>query len=151
MRGTIVSFFFKGEMKNYELLSHTADIRIKAEGSSYTELFEAALLGLCSVLKPDYDYFIEPDYSSIEIMISSYDRTTLLVDFLSEALYEMHNEKVILYSCNLKFNVGNILTVKFLGRKIDAFDKDVKAITYHEAEIIQNSDGNFECVIVPDI
>lgn len=138
-------------MKQFELLSHTADIRIKAIGSTYHELFEAALLGLCTVLKPDFDYTARPDYDSIEIIISSYDNTTLLVDFLSEALYEMHNEKVILYSCDLNFNIGNILTVKFSGRKTDAFDKDVKAITYHEAEIVKNADGNFECIVVPDI
>jgi SHS2 domain-containing protein len=138
-------------MKYYELLSHTADIRIKAEGSSIEELFEAALSGLCALLKPDFDYFNETDFTTKEITISSFDRTTLLVDFLSEALYEMHNEKVLLYKCDIKFRDGNILTVKFSGRKIDAFDKDVKAITYHEAEIIQNAGGNFECVIVPDI
>lgn len=136
---------------NFEILSHTADVRIKANGNTIPELFAAALQGLCSVLKPDFDFLSEPEIITEEISISSFDMTTLLIDFLAEALFQMHNEKALYYSCRIELTENNSLSAVFAGRKIDCFEKDVKAITYHEAEIITNQSGYMECIFVPDI
>lgn len=138
-------------MIQFEILSHTADVRIKATGNTIPELFAAALLGLCSVLKPEFDILPEPEILTKEISISSLNMTTLLIDFLAEALFQMHNEKALFYSCRIELTENISLSAVFAGRKIDCFEKDVKAITYHEAEIITNQSGSLECIFVPDI
>ena len=43
------------------------------------------------------------------------------------------------------------LKAKIYGQKVDEFDEDIKAVTYHEVEIIKNDKGGFEAVIVLDI
>ncbi len=137
-------------MKFYEILSHTADLRIKATGTVMAELFAAGLEGVCHILKPGFDFTKEPDIY-IEIEVSSFDISSLFVDFLAEALFIMHSEKLLLAAANMSFGGAKSLHAVCAGYKADMFDKDVKAITYHEAEIITNSSGLIECTIVPDI
>lgn len=143
-------------MKSYKLLSHTADIRLKVEGDTLPELFSAALLGMSGILKPD---FCQKSAESrrahfplvCEISISSPDATALLVDFLSEALTFSCEKKAVFCQVEFAEITDNSLRAKIYGGKVNKFDEDIKAVTYHEAEIKKNKKGNLETVIVFDI
>lgn len=135
-------------MNKFEFISHTADIRIKAEADTPEELFGVSLFALCSVIveKPEKKYD-----TSIDISIESTDMTALLIDFLSEALFLMHDNKAIFHSARFNLLSDTKIDCTVIGYSIDGFDEDVKAITYHEADIKCNAYGLLETIIVLDI
>ncbi len=135
-------------MKKYAVLSHTADLRIKSWGENKEKLFENAMLGMASFLKPRP----KTNGSLMQkiITISSPDLISLLVDFLSEVLTQSQIEKVVFTKINfIKFD-ENELEAKILGVKVDSFEKDIKAATYHDAEI-KKENGLLTVTITYDI
>lgn len=138
-------------MKSHKILAHTADTRLYAEGSSRAELFEAALEGMNRIIKKN-GCGENGEFPLVKnIAVSSVDFTSLLIDFLSEVLAFSHEERALF--CRVEFSklTENDLVAKIFGKKADGFDEDIKAVTYHEAEIRKNEKGNWETVIVFDI
>ena len=89
-------------MKDFEQLSHTADIKIRAYGKTIEQVFRNALVGMFQVIGPQAkgcrvqqerlvcDQL--PEHHTVDVRAR--DRELLLVDFLSEALYlsDLHNQ-----------------------------------------------------------
>lgn len=150
-------------MRKYKLISHIADIRLKVEADSLPELFVAALEGMNSIIKTSKHQKSNNQEVGIKrsIEIQALDATALLVDFLNEILYQSHVNKEIYREIKfLEFpsfaeaSAGKSeikLRAEICGQKVEEFDEDIKAVTYHEADIIQNEKGNFETMIVFDI
>lgn len=137
-------------MKNFQFLPHTADIRLQIEGSTLKELFEAGIQGMAEVIKKG-SCSSRFESKSKKIDVASVDLTSLLIDFLSEVLTYSQEEGVVY--CRVKFLKikDKELQAEVYGRAIGNFDEDIKAVTYHEAEIKKNGRGNWEVVIVFDI
>ena len=135
-------------MEKFELLEHKADLKIRAFGKTKEELFLNMLLGMTNGLRPE----IKNKKSKIKkIKIKSLDLETLLVDFLSEALYliqvhkEIHNKiKFIKFS-------DNELEAELFGQKAERFGEDIKAVTYHNLDVHQEKDGSWQAIILFDI
>lgn len=135
---------------SYKILPHQADVRILARGSDQASLYKSALKGLCEVILPGS---LNSDVSKSfkrEIEIESVDVTTLLIDFLSEVLSLSHRNKVLFCKVNFLKLTESYLKAEIFGFIVDKFEEDVKAVTYHEAEVIFR-DGFFQTVIVLDI
>ncbi len=66
----------------YEILQHTADIRISVTATTVEELFAESLLALMEVVGGEAVSGVFEE----TVTVSSVDRTALLVDFLNEAL-----------------------------------------------------------------
>ncbi|MGD8427428.1 MAG: archease [Balneolaceae bacterium] len=134
-----------------ELLTHTADVRLRVSSDSLPGLFELSLKGLNQLLVRNFNQSTAKERISESISIVSPDTTSLLIDFLSEVLTLCHLRKSIFY----EFSIGNMsdctLSAVLHGAKVDAFDKDVKAVTYHEANVHINSHGDWETIIIFDI
>lgn len=139
-------------MKRYSFHGHTADVRLVAEGSTREELFLAALEGMNSLLRKR-GCAAERARCTHESVISldAPDATALLVDFLSEALSLSHQENVVFCQVDFSRLEETSLTAIMCGCPVDAFDEDIKAVTYHEANIVQNEDGAFQTTIIFDI
>lgn len=139
--------------KQFEILEHTADLRIKAFGKSKEELFKNALKGMASVLKEE----VKRPKNSLapverDIVLESPDTDTLLVDFLSEALSLGDANQEVYFDANFNVFVDNRLEGKLVGVKIvEEFDEDIKAVTYHEVNVKQVPDGTYEAILVFDI
>ena len=77
--------------KEYELVPHTADLKIYAYGITWEELFRNALRGMFASIKPkspsiryvDDEPQIKKFSSERKIVVHSPDRELLLVDFLA--------------------------------------------------------------------
>jgi SHS2 domain-containing protein len=103
-------------------------------------LFGDALRGLMAVLGPRRE-----DDQPVRRLISihSADLTALLIDFLSEALslaltnLEAYDELVVV---DLD-EASAVLHAELAGHRASAFEDDVKAVTYHEADLVQNGAG----------
>ena len=138
-------------MRHHRLLPHTADTRLAITADSLEELFKGALEGLSDIVK--HHVTKGPSDSSIvtQVDISSNDTTALLIDFLNNLLTKDVIEKVVFFDV-VEFDIKNTKVIaRVRGIAIDSFDEDIKAVTYHGAQIQQDRDGNYEVELVLDI
>ena len=136
-------------MRKHSLNEHTADVRLVVQGDSLEELFRAALEGMAELIK--HDGFSQKGDQVETISLSAADSTSLLIDFLSEVLTRTHVNNVVYNTVDFSVLNEKDLEAIVRGCSVEAFDEDVKAVTYHEAEIKKNKEGLFETVIVFDI
>jgi SHS2 domain-containing protein len=133
----------------YQVLNHTADLRLQAEGGNLRDLFRASLGGLMAVLQPRYRK--RPPLRKRKIRLKAPEPTALLVDFLGEvlSLSDLHREGYlrVAFSRLATQNLTAVLT----GKAVDSFGREVKAVTYHEAEVKQNKEGIWTTKLVLDI
>lgn len=135
------------QAKPFEILGHTADVRLRVTGRTVEELFRNALRGMSSVIKSG----AKGEVSKREVEVHSQDQTALLVDFLNEVLY-MSNINKEVYTDIAFRKLGEVSLIGELsGAPISEFDEDIKAVTYHEAEIVKSPEGLFEVTLVFDI
>jgi SHS2 domain-containing protein len=137
-------------MKSIRVLSHTADIRLLIKSNSRHELFRAGILGLSKIISPpvkEKKYELRNNFR-----VESVDLTTLFIDMLNEILSQAHIDKCV-YDDIKKLEILNdrILEVELEGYKVTNFSKDVKAVTYHEAEIKQSAAGILQTIVILDI
>lgn len=133
----------------YQFLEHTADVRMKIRGKNSEDLFQGAMKGMFAFLKPK-----EIKNSGIverKINLRSPDETALLIDFLSEVLSIANINKEYYDKIVFEKLSGNELRAKVFGKKISEFQDDIKAVTYHEAEIKMSDDGMLETLVIFDI
>ena len=137
-------------MQYFEFLPHTADIRMRVEASTLQELFHAALQGMHAVLHPS-EINTGGERRSYQLRLSSLDSTTLLIDFLSDVLTASYEHKAIFDIFQITAFGDTSIEAELSGHMIEQFDEDIKAVTYHEADIHQNAKGNWETVVIFDI
>lgn len=138
-------------MKRFEILPHTADVRLKVSAASLEELINAALEGMNKIISNEFpkEDFIGCKEEIIEV--SSLDESMLLIDFLSEVLTMTHKNKCI-FSVKKLYELSNTKIKAVLnGFKVNGFDEDIKAVTYTEAKVTKSTDGLLEIIIVFDI
>jgi len=135
-------------MKKYEILPHTADLKIRAFGRAKEELFSNALLGMTEALQAEIK---EQKIKSKDIKIKSLDLGALLVDFLSEVLYLTQVNKEIYIKVKFKEFSDTELKAELFGQKVERFGEDIKAVTYHNLDVHQGKDGIWEATVLFDI
>lgn len=138
-------------MQTIDYFPHIADIRMKVTADSVSELFRAALSGMNQLLNAgECDRLRKPTINKI-IQIKSPDLTTLLVEFLNEVLALSYTYRALFCALRLDHLVDGEVVCFVTGVEVSGFDEDIKAVTYHEADVKKNADGKFETVIVFDI
>ena len=138
-------------MDQFTLIPHISDIQLKVEAPTLERLFISALDGMNSILNPNYRLELNRHSLVQEFSTSSVDTTALLIDFLSTVLTLSYVHRVIFHTVDLITIEDNALNVHLIGTKVDRFTEDIKAVTYHQAEVITNDRGNYETNIVFDI
>ena len=140
-------------MKPYEIIEHTADVGIKANGRTLKELFENAAKGMFSIIggKPYPEAKIK---KKIEIKKEVETLEELLVAWLSELLYIFNKEEILFSSFNvLELNNSRIVG-EAKGAKIDfskgTLQAEIKAVTFHDLKIEEQKRG-FNCRIIFDV
>jgi len=145
-------------MKQYEILEHTADLKIRAFGKTKEELFANMLLGMQDCMKAK----LRPQEKvSRVIKTKSPDLSALLVDFLSEVLYLTQVNKEIYNDIKFKkfedtphqdkSGTGQAeLEGELLGQKVERFGEDIKGVTYHGLDI-KKVDDHWEAIVLFDI
>lgn len=116
----------------YKILSHTADLRLEISGKIKEEVFQNAAAAMADVLKPG----AKGEWSASQEIIKteSANTNTLLVDFLNEILAKSYINKAVYEVKNITLQKTN-LEAELGGIKVDEFDEDIKAVTYHGAVI----------------
>jgi SHS2 domain-containing protein len=131
----------------YEILQHTADVRLRVTASSLEELFADALQGLMAVMGASVGaHGVRPE--SIEL--DSVDLTALLVDFLNEALVRALVRRRCFTGASFASLGETHLVATLTSVPAASFDEDVKAVTHHEAEVRRSGEG-WTTMLVLDI
>ena len=130
----------------YEVEEHTADIRLRLRAGTLEELFADGVRALMAVMKPSD---ADGKTSEVKIEVDAPDVTALLVDFLNEVLLrtQTRHESFEPESFVLR---ENGVVARLHVRQAEGFEEDVKAVTYHEADVV-NDGSSWATTLVLDV
>lgn len=134
---------------SYKIIEHTADYHISARGKTLAEVFNATLRGMSDFLKVK-EVDAHPD-ASREISLLADTPVLLLIDFLSEALRLSLTNKEIYHQIDFKEIEETKLKGNLIGSKVEGFDNEIKAVTYHRAKLEKKTNGLWEAEVIFDI
>jgi SHS2 domain-containing protein len=122
-------------LMRYENLEHTADVMIKAHGSTLKECFENAAYGMvdqivnASSVVPRQEERIEVEADNLE---------DLLYNFLSEVLFIFDAKHLALVDFAVRID-GQHLSCRARGERFDRErhgpKQEIKAVTYHMMQV----------------
>ena len=128
-------------------LDHTADLAIQVYGSDLEELFTVSAQGLFALA---FEPGSRQATRQFTVKLSAPDVETLLIDWLNELLYlsEKHNA----FFSGFNFHAINTtsLSAGVEAVSIHSIKQYIKAATFHNIVITQQSDG-FHTEVVFDI
>ncbi len=122
---------------------------MRVTGATLEELFRDSLLGMVALADPVSS--AERRALRREIALESGDATALLVDFLNEALALMHTDREAYTDVAFHSLAERSLQATLEGYRAESFGEDIKAVTYHEADVNRAATGAWETIIVFDI
>lgn len=146
--------------KKFEILEHTADLKMKVWGNTLPELFKNTMEGMMQILSKKTKFEIKSQIfhpadarrgKKFKIKVESADAAALLIDFLNEVLYQAQVNKEVYVDVEFKKFSEKELEAELFGSPTSEFDEDIKAATYHGAEIKKTPEGVFETTVLFDI
>ncbi len=147
-------------MSNFEIIDHTADWAIRVWGKDLTDLFYQAAFGMNSLMigqepSPElgegYIASTSPASKVTRMLtLDAFDSETLLVDWLTELAYFAEMEQLVFPVMTLTNVTPTHLDAKIQGGPVTELAKHIKAVTYHNLEIIETDTG-LEVTIVFDV
>jgi len=127
--------------KEFEIIDHTADIGIKAHGSSLKEAFSNAARGLFYLIT-ELDEIEEILHRDVEL--TAFDQEALLVEWLNELIYLFDAENLLFKRFDIIKLSHTQLKASCYGEKVNSSKHKlkigVKAATYHMLKVLK-SDG----------
>lgn len=139
----------------FKEIDHTADVGIVAYGESMEEMFVNAAYGMLHISYGNLS--IDKDLS-LKILVEEPDEYHLLVSWLTEINYLTLTQDFLIheikpfrilkstYSLKMETEVTGIQAATFL----DFYNREIKAVTYHQLKIEKKPTG-FECQVIFDI
>ncbi|EMA40083.1 hypothetical protein C448_14183 [Halococcus morrhuae DSM 1307] len=126
---------------SFELREHTADVAVAADGKTVDEAFGAVADGLaaamCEAIPDDGDRF--------SFAVQAENREALLYEYLADCIYQRDVRGVLPVANRVtvdRADDGWRLDASARGVPLGAVDaREVKAVTYSEMRIEQDSDG----------
>lgn len=120
-------------MGSFEIIEHTADVGIRATGTTLEEMFEQVTFGLADIMGIATNESGRPQ----RIAVTSDDLGGLLVDWLSEVLYVHEVRDALLGKVHVASVKEGSATgeLELVPRAGDVDGTQVKAITYHQLEV----------------
>ena len=138
----------------FEIIDHTADWALRVYGRTLAELFINAAQGMTSLMVADPTTIPLTESRSIEL--DAYDMESLFVDWLTELAYwaeaegMVGREFVVTAVANNSYPTPTHLSASIHGGKADELQKHIKAVTFHNLEIIETAEG-LEVTVVFDV
>jgi SHS2 domain-containing protein len=137
------------EAAPFEILEHTADIGIRARGSSLEELFESAAWGMAEILGAASQ---GGDGQAVAVRVEGSDREALLVAWLDEVMFHLEHSGARLANLDVRALREGVVDADLIlvedGPPPDG--TELKAATYHQLAIRQ-TDGGYEATVYFDV
>jgi SHS2 domain-containing protein len=127
-------------MGSFEILEHTADVGVRATGTTLEEVFEQAARGMCEIA----GIWRSEQGKQVDIEVEADDLGGLLVDWLSEILY-LHDARSAAVS-GIEVHAageGRAAGTLSLAPLEEGLSEgvQVKAVTYHQLRVEPTADG----------
>lgn len=135
-------------MTGFEIVDHTADWSLRVWGQDFTELLLNAAVGMNSLML-GAETAVSPT-TTRTLSLDAFDRETLLVDWLSELAYFAEMEQLVFPHISLTRVTNHHLEARIQGDRVAELVKHIKAVTYHNLEIVETAVG-LETTIVFDV
>lgn len=123
----------------FEEIEHTADRALRIWGSNLEELLLNAARGINSLMVTKHTPCSEHQEKFVEL--EAMDAESLLVDWLSELAYWAEREMLVFHEFKIESVSPTHLGVRMYGTRVTQLEKHIKAVTYHNLEIVQTADG----------
>lgn len=135
----------------YQLLDHTADLRVRIVGGSMAVLFENAGLALADLICDPQT--IAP-VETLCIDVTGDDPPDLMVNYLRELLYLWSGEERLIKSVEVididPAAVSAMVTVERYAPSRHAILNEIKAVTYHQI-VVEPTGNGWQATVVFDI
>jgi SHS2 domain-containing protein len=132
----------------FEIIDHTADWAMRVYGRDLKQLFVQAALGLSSLMVDRLD--VIPISVERQSEFRAYDAEGLLVEWLSELAYWAEIEQIVFREFELSNMSPTRLSTLSRGGKVRELQRHIKAVTYHNLEIIE-TDAGLAVTVVFDV
>lgn len=136
------------KQKPYDIVDHTADWALRVYGRTLAELLQNAATGMNSLMVTQIHALAQDQERHVALQAD--DAETLLVDWLSELAYLAEMELLIFPSIQLHNVTPTSVTATLHGGRVPELQKHIKAVTYHNLEIVETEDG-LEVTVVFDV
>ncbi len=121
----------------YQEIEHTADWALKVWAPTLAELLIQAAKGMLALAGIRFDTSSRRQRSFI---LNYQDHESLLVNFLSEIVYYLERDNIAFNRFRLQFEANRLHVIAY-GHPVQAIEKLIKAVTYHQLEIRQTDEG----------
>ena len=138
-------------MKSYEIVEHTNEVGLKLAAPSLEELFLGGVQGMAELLKEDSPNTPITKSPLLKIELKAPDSTSLLIDFLGKILARSKTNHVIYTAISFTKLTETEVSALLTGVKVEEFEIDIKAVSYQEADIIKDSRGVYQTMVMFDI
>lgn len=122
-------------MPRFEIIEHTADVGVRAYGSTLEELFESAALGMMSII---CDPGTVEQRERKEIGVEPGEPYEMLYSFLSEIIYLVDAHALLFSRFEVRM-VGDMVLAVAWGERIDpakhGLRMEIKAVTFHMLKV----------------
>ena len=125
---------------------HTADWALLVWGKDIASLFTEAARGMYALMSPRLE--LSPHQTRV-FSTHETDNESRLVAFLNELIFYLEQEKLVFDSFDLKMSAEG-LDVSMQGSRFTSMEKLIKAVTFHNLEIIETPQG-YQVEIVFDV
>ena len=123
----------------FEEIEHTADNALLVSGRSWEQLLINAARGMNSLMVRNISGI--GDQIRKPAVVDAIDAEGLLVEWLSELAYWAEKE-LLVFTC-FEFQQASSTTVRatLIGGHVHQLQKHIKAVTYHNLEIVKTDKG----------
>lgn len=146
--------------RDFEELSHTADLAMRVYGDTFEHMLSHAIIGMFQLLRPRipgatvaHGRVIAPALPvTRDVEVTGVDYESALVDLLSEVwtLSDMYDEAYL--QATVTHRGGYSYVAHLNGTHIEGFENgEIKAVTYHQLEVIYEPSLGWSADIVFDI
>ena len=145
----ILKVMIENKRAGFEELDHTADLEIRVWGEDLDSLFRQSAAGMIQLSGVEG---LAEGISSVQqnISLEAMDYEGLLILFLEELLYRLTEDYMVYEIQELSVSSEYTLKARLTGAQIKSYQRDIKAVTYHNLNIRTTADG-YEVNIVFDI
>ena len=131
-----------------EELDHTADIGVRLSAPTQAALFSCAAVALFNLMRSGPPH--GPRLIEQEIVLESLDCEALLVDWLNRLLFYYETTHAIFTTRIVEITPTTLRAVISGHQPAHPADVHIKAVTYHQLEVVQKANG-WEAQLFVDI
>lgn len=132
----------------YEVLPHTADVGIAAEGRGLEEVFGEAARGMAAII---LDAEPPPPGGAVPVEVSADDPEALLVAFLEECLYLFETRGELVVGARLAIGANTARGEVLIAPGLEPAGPAIKAVTYHGLRLEKRDAGTWRAEVYFDV